>query len=140
MAYRIVKKHSGLTFFGFRTSELEYQMRFNPNAQYDIYIRAYDEDGNYTNGEVLHKAAKVLGKVTDAQADENGKVTWSSVPNAVSYKLAKVVGSKTYYTGILYATNFSFKNVPKSDYKIFVVAFDKEGNKTWGKKIDVEVK
>ena len=67
-----------------------------------------------------------------------GNVSWTAARNAVKYKVGKTVNGKTYYTGEL-TTNSTTITVSKSDYKVFVVAFDKEGNKTWGTKVDVKV-
>ena len=68
-----------------------------------------------------------------------GTVSRNAVQGTVAYKVVKTVNGKTYYTGELTKTSATIK-VPKSDYKVFVVAFDKEGNKTWGTKADVKVK
>ena len=60
-----------------------------------------------------------LGFVNDVKVDADGKV----------------VGDKTYYGKETTDTEYILTNVPKSDYKVFLVAFDKYGNKTWGWKV-----
>ena len=104
------------------------------------------ESANFA-GDSVRRTAKELGLRTEASARFEKGIDPNLAEAAADrfcylvelIGAGKVVGGKTYYTGILYATNFTFRNVPRSDYKIFVVAFDKEGNKTWGKKVDITV-
>ena len=58
--------------------------------------------------------------------------------NAVEYKVGKVVDGKTYYSGKITDTSYEFKNALKKDCQVFVVAFDKDGNRTFGPKLNVK--
>ena len=67
-----------------------------------------------------------LGVVFDPKVDNNGKVSWSAVRGAVKYKVYKVVGDNKAY-GVTTDTTYTFKNVPTTDYSVYVVAFDEDG-------------
>ena len=73
--YRIVKEYGGKTYFGKETTETSYQQN-NTNVldKHKIYIRSYDADGNYTNGEILTIPAKV-GIAKAPTVDSDGVVT-----------------------------------------------------------------
>ena len=82
---------------------------------------------------------QALGKVTDVTVTPDGEVIWSNVPNAVEYKVGKVVDGKTYFGSKITGTSYIFNTVPKKDYQVFVVAFNAAGANSYGTKVDVKV-
>ena len=110
-----------------------------PASDYRVYVAAFASNGSKTNSaSVQVKVDKPLGYVNDPTVDAEGNVTFTAAENAVNYKIGKIVNGKTYYSKEFSGTTGTIK-VPKTDYKIFVVAIDKNGKKTWGKIVDVEL-
>ena len=135
--YVVVKVIDGRKYYGKATTETSFKFANKPRKDYQVYILSYDDNGKYTSGKKV--SVKLPLGFVDKVTVDNGKMTWAAAEGAVGYKIGKVVNGRTYYSKKLTDTSYSFKNVPKDDYKVFVVAFDKEGNRTWGVKVDAKV-
>ena len=136
--YRVVKIINGKKYYGKVTTETSYKLAYKPRRDCQIYIVSYDDEKNFTKGKAL-KVSLPLEYVDDVKVDGN-KITWTAAKNAVKYKIGKTANGKTFYSGDITDTTYTFKNTATRDYKVFIVAYDKDGNKTWGKKVSVKVK
>ena len=139
VAYKVGKVVNGKVYYGAKTTDTSYTFKSVPTQDYQVFVVAFSADDRTAWGKKNLVEVGSLGTVIDPKVDANGNVSWTAARNAVKYKVGKTVNGKTYYTGEL-TTNSTTIKVPKSDYKVFVVAFDKDGNKTWGTKADVKVK
>ena len=137
VAYRVFKIKNGKTYCTSKITDCTTKVNYNSKTTYAFFVRAYDGKGNYTDGAIIVKPGAVLDKITEAEVNANGEVFWESVPNAVSYKVGKVIDGKTYYGERVTGTSYVLKNVPKKPYQIFVVAFNAAGATTYGSKIDI---
>ena len=140
VAYRVAKVVNGITYYGNKVTDTNYVLKKTPASDYKVYVIAYDEEGNTSRSDKLTvKDDKPLGYVNSLTVDENGTVAWDEADNAVAYRVGKVVNGKTYYGTKTENTSYQFKNLPKKDYQVFVVAYDADGRTAWGKKNLVEV-
>ena len=138
--YKVVKIVNGVSYGGAVVTETSYKFRSTPVSDYKVYVAAYGENGAKTYGKKISvKVDKPLGFVNDVKVDKNGKVTWTAARNAVKYKVYKVVNGKRYY-GVTEKTNCTFKNIPDTDYSVYIVSFDSNGEYRVGtvKKVTVE--
>ena len=135
--YKVAKVVDGKTYYTDKVTETTATIT-PATKDYQVFVVAFDKDGKKSWGKKNLVEVGNLGTVLDPKVDANGNVSWTAARNAVKYKVGKVVNGRTYYTGEL-TKNSATISVPKSDYKVFVVAFDKDGNKTWGTKVDVKV-
>ena len=110
-----------------------------PVGNYKVYVKAIGQYNTSTKSEVKSVTVKnALGYVNKVTVDADGNVSWDKASNAVAYKVAKVMNGKTYWTKQTDKT--SVKITPaKKDYQVYVVAFNKDGKKTWGTKNLVSV-
>ena len=138
-SYRVVKIVGGNKYYCKETKNTNYTFAVKPIRDYQVYVIAYNANKKYTAGKSITVEVGTLGTVLDPKVDKNGTVTWTAARNAVKYKVGKTANGKTYYSDEITDTSYTFKNVATKDYKVFVVAFDKDGNKTWGWKVDVKV-
>ena len=134
--YRVFKVIDGTKYYSEAVNGTTYKLKNFPRKDYEVYVASYGKNGNYTKSNVV-KVDLPLGYV-DEPVVTGSTITWEAVQGAVAYKVGKVVDGKTYYSSKTTNRTYTFKNVPKSDYKVFVVAFDKDGKKTWGKKVTVK--
>ena len=134
--YKVFKKYGDDTYHSGWIKDTSYTFSGVPTVDYEVYVAAKNDYGTAWSEHITVKVKDPLGKVTKA-AVSNGTVSWKSQQGAVAYKVAKIVNGKTYYGKKITDTTYTFKNMPKTDYKIFVVAFDKNGKRTWGRKISV---
>ena len=125
-SYCVVKVFNGKKYYGGETKTTSYQFESPCYKDYQVYVIAYGANKNYTVGKRVTVEVGDLGVVFDTTVDKNGKVSWSAVRGAVKYKVYKIVDGKKYY-GITEGTSYTFKNVPTTDYSVYVVAFDKDG-------------
>ena len=125
-SYRVVKIINGKKFYGKEVKTTSYQFEKSAYKDYQVYVIAYSADKKLTVGKRTTVEVGDLGVVLDTKVDKNGKVSWSAVRGAEKYKVYKVVDGKKYY-GITEGTSYTFKNVPTTNYSVYVVAFDKNG-------------
>ncbi len=136
--YKVFKKYGGTAYYSGWVTDTSYKFKNLPNQDYEIYVAAKNDYGTAWSEHLQVKVENKLGTVNSVTV-KDGTISWNAAQGAVAYKVGKVVNGKTYYGSKTTDTSYTFKYVPKSDYKVFVVAFDKEGNKTWGTKVDVKV-
>ena len=138
-AYRVVKAVNGKNYYGPKVTDTSYKLVAVPKKDYEIFVISYDEEGKNSLGRQTRVEVGDLGVVFDPKVDKDGKVTWSAARGAVKYKVGKTVGTKTVYSAAVTDTTYTLKSKPTKDYKVFIVAFDENGNKTFGVKKDVKV-
>ena len=139
-AYRVAKISNGITYYTKKITDTSYRFAVVPDHDYQVYVIAYDDNDRYTLGKRTTVEVGTLGTVTDPKVDKNGRVSWTGVRNAAYYKVAMKIGSKTYYSGEVHGTSYTIHTPAKYSYKVFIVAYDKDGNKTWGNQVNVTVK
>ena len=106
-SYRVVKVINGKKFYGKEVKTNSYTFEKSTYKDYQVYVIAYGANGKLTAGKRTTVEVGDLGVVLDPKVDKNGKATWSAVRGAVKYKV--------------------YKNVPTTNYSVYVVAFDKDG-------------
>ena len=137
VSYKVGKTVNGKTTYSGKITDTSYEFKNVPAKDYQVFVVAFDEDGNKTYSEKKTVAVGNLGVVLNPTVKDN-TVSWKPVRNAVEYKVGKVVDGKTYYSGKITDTSYEFKNALKKDCQVFVVAFDKDGNRTFGPKLNVK--
>ena len=137
VSYKVGKTVNGKTTYSGKITDTGYEFKNVPTKDYQVFVVAFDEDGNKTYSEKKTVAVGDLGVVLNSTVKDN-TVSWKPVRNAVEYKVGKVVDGKTYYSGKITDTSYKFKNTLKKDCQVFVVAFDKDGNRTFGTKLNVK--
>ena len=139
VSYIVGKISGGKVYYGRSTEETNYQFKVLPTKDYQVFVVAFDENGRTTWGSKKTVEVGELGTVLDPKADSNGNVTWTAARNAEYYMVGKTAGGKTVYSGKIFDTSYTFKTPARSDYQVSVVAFDGNGNKTFGTKKTVKV-
>ena len=139
--YRVAKYVNGKTYYGPKTTDTSYSLNGIPTTDYIVCVIAYNDKGVKTvSKKVKVKVDDPLGYVNSVSVSEDGKVTWSEAVNAAYYRVGKIVNGKMYVSPKTEGTSYKLAAVPKSDYQLFVTAFDNNGRKTNGAKITVKAK
>ncbi len=130
--YRVYKVYNGITKNAKTTSSPYTFQNLAEGVEHEIYVVAFDKDGNqYKSESVKFTPAKkaVLTAPTNVKVDADGNVTWTAAENAAYYKVSKVVGGKTYTGKQITDTKYTFVSFnPGQNKTVYVTAFDKDGN------------
>ncbi len=138
VSYRIVKSWGGKTYYSSKTEDCMMAVKYDSQTSYKFCVRAYDAQGNYTDGAVLNVQGTALGKVTDVSINKNGEIVWSSIPNAVAYRVGMEADGKTYYSAKVTGTSYILNSIPKRDYRLFVIAYNVSGKASTGPKTEIK--
>ena len=130
--YRVYKVYNGITKNAKTTSSPYTFQNLAEGIEHEIYVVAFDKDGNqYKSESVKFTPAKkaVLTAPTNIKVDADGNVTWTAAENAAYYKVSKVVAGKTYTGKQTTDTKYTFVSFnPGQNKTVYVTAFDKDGN------------
>ena len=138
VSYRVAKAVNGNIYYGPKTEDTSYKLAYVPKKDYQVFVVAYDSEGRTTWGKKNLIEIGSLGVVTNTKVDNSGKVTWDAARNAAYYRVGKVVNGKTYVGPKTEDTSYTLASLPRFDYQVFVTAFDSDGNKITGAKVNVE--
>ena len=132
--YRVYKKY-GKTTKNAKVAATATSYTFQnltEGVEHEIYIIAFDKDGNqYKSESVMFTPEKkaTLTAPTNVKVDADGNVTWTAAENAAYYKVSKVVAGKTYTGKQTTDTKYTFVSFnPGQNKTVYVTAFDKDGN------------
>ena len=136
--YQVFKRFNNKEYSGVVTIGNEYELDNVQNIRYTLWIRAFDNNDNYIDGDEAVFNEDKLGYVPAPEFDEKtGIITWEAVDNAVEYKVVKsyVNSNKTVSasSGKLTGTSYTLKNLPNNkQVEVYIKAYDKDGNYTRG--------
>ena len=130
--YRVYKVYNGITKNAKTTSSPYTFQNLAEGVEHEIYVTAFDKDGNQYRSESVKftpEKKAVLTAPTNIKVDADGNVTWTAAENAAYYKVSKVVGGKTYTGKQITDTKYTFISFnPGQNKTVYVTAFDKDGN------------
>ena len=139
VAYRVVKVVNGKFFYGTKTEDTNYKLVSVPKKDYHVFVIAYDADGKTAWGKRNLVEVGDLGVAFNTKVDQYGNVSWSAARNAAYYRVGKIVNGKLYVGPKTENTSYRLASVPAEDYQVFVVAFDNDGCKISGSKVNVKI-
>ncbi len=130
--YRVYKVYNGITKNAKTTSSPYTFQSLTNGVEHEIYVVAYDGNGNSIKSESVKftpSRKSTLTAPTNVKVDANNKVTWKAAENAAYYKVSKVVNGKTSTGKKVTGTEYTFQYLAKGvEHEIYVTAFDKDGN------------
>ena len=130
--FRVYKVYNGITKNAKTTSSPYTFQNLTEGVEHEIYVIAYDGNGNSIKSESVKftpSRKSTLTAPTNVKVDADGKVTWTAAENAAYYKVSKVVNGKTSTGKQVTGTEYTFQYIAKGvEHEIYVTAFDKDGN------------
>ena len=140
--YRVYKVYNSITKNAKTTSSPYKFQSLSEGVEHEIYVVAFDKDGNqYKSESVKFTPAKkaVLTAPTNVKVDADGNVTWTAAENAAYYKVSKVVNGKTSTGKQVTDTKYTFISFnPGQNKTVYVTAFDKDGNSVKSESVTVK--
>ena len=130
--YRVYKVYNGITKNAKTTSSPYTFQSLTNGVEHEIYVIAYDGNGNSIKSESVKFTPSRKATLTapaNVKVDANNKVTWTAAENAAYYKVSKVVNGKTSTGKKVTGTEYTFQYLAKGiEHEIYVTAFDADGN------------
>ena len=130
--FRVYKVYNGITKNAKTTSSPYTFQSLTNGVEHEIYVVAYDGNGNSIKSESVKftpSRKSTLTAPTNVKVDANNKVTWKAAENAAYYKVSKVVNGKTSTGKKVTGTEYTFQYLAKGiEHEIYVTAFDADGN------------
>jgi len=134
--YQVAKVVNGKTYYSAKSDATS--IKISPATEdFEVYVIAFDSTGKLSTHSDTIKvsaAASTLEAVDDATitVDGEGKVTWTAAKGAVAYKVFKITKNSegkevTNWGSKVTTTSYTFKDLPTTDYKVYVAAIDANG-------------
>ena len=129
--YRVTRVVDGKSTVSGKITDTSYTFTSVPEADFSVYVTAYDKDGNTVDSEPVYLYnKKELGKAENISVDSTGHVTWDPAEKAVSYTVTRISGGKSVTTPKIKKTEYQFKLVPNGMYEVYITSYDKKDNFT----------